>query len=190
MTGDGWPDLMGQPSGGSMRIYPGNGRERARGRATWRTARSAPAGRSAVGRWDGDGAPDSLFRKGSTLTHATAATARAGSPAAKALSGSTSRRTTGWSGSATSRLTGHADLIVREKATGDLYAAPGDRDRVRSRGGSSADGMAGYDLAGLRRSRRLTGSGPWRARRRTSPRAVPGRRGRPGPASRRVRAAR
>ena len=23
MTGDGWPDLMGQPAGGSMRIYPG-----------------------------------------------------------------------------------------------------------------------------------------------------------------------
>ena len=25
MTGDGWPDLMGQPAGGSMRIYPGRG---------------------------------------------------------------------------------------------------------------------------------------------------------------------
>ena len=25
MTGDGWPDLMGQPSGGAMRIYPGHG---------------------------------------------------------------------------------------------------------------------------------------------------------------------
>ena len=25
MTGDGWPDLMGQPRGGAMRIYPGKG---------------------------------------------------------------------------------------------------------------------------------------------------------------------
>ena len=25
MTGDGWPDLTGQPAGGSMRIYPGSG---------------------------------------------------------------------------------------------------------------------------------------------------------------------
>ena len=38
---------------------------------------------------------------------------------------STSRRTTGWSASATSTLTGHADLVVREKATGDLYLLQG-----------------------------------------------------------------
>ena len=47
MTGDGCPDLMGQPPGLGMRIYPGRRRQRAAAQLRRRTARSTPAGRSA-----------------------------------------------------------------------------------------------------------------------------------------------
>ena len=56
MTGDGYPDLMGQPAGAAIRIYPGNGLD---GLGASYVAHGAiEAGRQvAVGRWDGDGAP-------------------------------------------------------------------------------------------------------------------------------------
>ena len=61
MTGDGWPDLTGQPAGHSMMIYPGNGT--AGLQPAYAAFRAIKAGvQVAVGRWDGDGAPDSLFR--------------------------------------------------------------------------------------------------------------------------------
>ena len=93
MTGDGWPDLMGQPGVGAMRIYPGAG---VNGLRTSYVAHSAiDAGRQvAVGRWDGDGAPDSLFRKGSKLT-LFRGNGPGGFTKPKALTGSTWRRTTG-----------------------------------------------------------------------------------------------
>ncbi len=67
MTGDGCPDLTGQARGGSMRIYPGNG---VKGLKKSYVAYSAIDARRqvAVGRWDGDGAPDSLFRQRAKLT--------------------------------------------------------------------------------------------------------------------------
>ncbi len=67
MTGDGYPDLMGQPAGGAIRIYPGNGLNGLK--PSYVAYGAIDAGRQvAIGRWDGDGAPDSLFRKGSQLT--------------------------------------------------------------------------------------------------------------------------
>ena len=62
MTGDGWPDLMGQPAGGSC----GSTRRRAAGLEPSYVAHGAidASGQVAIGRWDTDGAPDSLFRKG------------------------------------------------------------------------------------------------------------------------------
>ena len=42
---------------------------------------------------------------------------------------------------------GHADLIVREKATGDLYLLPGTSTGFRSRI-YLGPGFGGYDLAG------------------------------------------
>ncbi len=60
MTGDGWPDLMGQPAGGAMRIYPGLG---LKGLGASYVAYSSVTGNRQipVGLWDGDGAPDSLL---------------------------------------------------------------------------------------------------------------------------------
>src|SRR3546814_16258808 len=57
---------MAQPSGGAMRIYPGNGR-------TFKSSFVAKGAISAsaqlgIGRWDSDGAPDSLFRNGTKVT--------------------------------------------------------------------------------------------------------------------------
>ena len=67
MTGDGYPDLMGQPTGTGMRIYPGNGTlglqpsYAAFGRITGTQL-------VGVGRWDADGAPDVMIRNGTNLT--------------------------------------------------------------------------------------------------------------------------
>ena len=61
MTGDGWPDLMGQPRGGAMRIYPGKG-PRASSRATSAHGAINAYRQVSIGLWNPDGAPDSLFR--------------------------------------------------------------------------------------------------------------------------------
>ena len=62
MTGDGRPDLLGQRSGGSMKIYPGNGRH---GFFHSYVAHSAVPGRQqvGVGLWTSDGAPDTVVRR-------------------------------------------------------------------------------------------------------------------------------
>ncbi len=67
VTGDGYPDLMGQPTGAGMNIYAGGGV------AGWSTIYPAygPVNGTqlvGVGRLDADGAPDVMVRKGSTLT--------------------------------------------------------------------------------------------------------------------------
>lgn len=66
VTGDGYPDLMGQPKGDRMRIYPGRGMT---GVSPSYPAYSAVTGNQqiGVGLWDADGAPDSLVRNGSSL---------------------------------------------------------------------------------------------------------------------------
>src|SRR5690606_27655249 len=65
VTGDGHPDLMGQPRGGAMRVYPGTGG----GLGGSIVARSAVTGSAqlGIGRWDSDGAPDVFIRSGDTL---------------------------------------------------------------------------------------------------------------------------
>ena len=68
MTGDGWPDLMGQPAGRRDPDLPRQRARRAAGPATSPTAAIDASRQVAVGRWDGDGAPDILFRKGNQLT--------------------------------------------------------------------------------------------------------------------------
>jgi hypothetical protein len=62
MTGDGRPDLLGQPSRGSMRIYPGNG---STGFGASYVAHAAITGAQqlGVGLWNADGAPDSVVRR-------------------------------------------------------------------------------------------------------------------------------
>ena len=121
MTGDGYPDLMGQPVGSSMRLYPGKGSS---GLAPSYVAHSAISATQQVpaGRWDGDGAPDSLFRSGSTLSVYPG----------NGPGGLTGRRTVDLDVSRydwligvsdlLGKANGHSDLIAREKASGRLYA--------------------------------------------------------------------
>ncbi len=144
MTGDGYPDLMGQPGTGAIRIYPGNGLA---GLKTSYVAHGRiAAGRQVpVGRWDGDGAPDSLFRRGAKLTLFPG----------NGPGGLTSPRTLGldlrpydWViGVSDVMLTGHADLIARDKATGYLWLLQGTATGFKPRR-FLAEGMGEYDLAG------------------------------------------
>ncbi len=144
MTGDGWPDLMGQPRGSSMRIYPGRG---LRGLKASYVAHSAiSAGRQVpVGRWNADGAPDSLFRSGSTLS-LYPGNGPGGLVGGQRLGVDVSAYD--WIvGVSDLQLTGHSDLIVRAKRTGRLYALMGSVKGFGTRR-SLGGGMGIYDLAG------------------------------------------
>ena len=76
MTGDGWPDLMGQPRGGAMRIYPGKGvggfKPSYVAHAPIDAFRQIP-----IGLWNPDGAPDTPAPQGREDERSTRATARA-----------------------------------------------------------------------------------------------------------------
>ncbi len=144
MTGDGWPDLMGQPAGASMRIYPGRGLD---GLLPSYVAHTAiDAGRQvAVGRWNTDGAPDSLFRSGSALS-LYRGNGPGGLVGGKRL-GLDARAYDWVIGVSDLRVSGHSDVIVREKATGRLYALQGSAKGFGTRR-ALGGGMGIYDLAG------------------------------------------
>lgn len=144
VTGDGFPDLMGQPKGSSMRVYPGSGS----GLRSSFVARGSVAGSAqlGLGRWNADGAPDVLVRNGSALTWyqgngpggLTGAPARIATDVAAydlVLSPGDVTRD------------GRQDLVVRTKGKGQLWVLPG-----TSKGFGSpillATGFKGYDLAG------------------------------------------
>ncbi|MDF1606361.1 FG-GAP-like repeat-containing protein [Nocardioides sp. YIM 152315] len=144
MTGDGWPDLMGQPAGGAIRIYPGNGVDGLRAGYVAHSAIDATA-QVAVGRWNGDGAPDSLFRSGKrTLLYP-----------GNGPGGLTRGRSVGvdltpydWViGISDIGLRGHADLVVRRESSGALYLIRATRKGF-AKPRYLAQGMGGYDLAG------------------------------------------
>ncbi|GCD91658.1 FG-GAP-like repeat-containing protein [Nocardioides sp. LS1] len=144
MTGDGYPDLMGQPAGHDIRIYPGNGL--AGLKMSYVAHGAIDAGTQIpVGRWDGDGAPDSLFRKGSRLTLYPG----------NGPGGLTSPKTVGidltpydwFIGISDESLTGHPDVLAREKATGYLWLFQGTESGFAKRR-FMGEGMQAYDLAG------------------------------------------
>ncbi len=144
MTGDGFPDLIGQPHKGVMRVYPGRGSAGfKKSYAVYGTiSAGTPIG---VGRWDGDGAPDSLVRRGHTVTllHGNGP---GGLHAPSRLSADLLPYD--WTlGISDLQLTGHPDLIVRAKGTGRLYALPG-RSNGFYRPVFLGGGFKGYDLAG------------------------------------------
>lgn len=145
VTGDGWPDLMGQPANGGMRIYPGRG---AQGLASSYVAHSALSGTGqlGVGRWDSDGAPDTLFREGDRLRHRPGNGPGGITSGGGLIQGSVAAydRLVG-----VSDLTsgGHADLLARDRAQGGLWMLPGSKDTLGKRrylGG----GWEAYDLIG------------------------------------------
>ncbi len=144
LTGDGYPDLMGQPAGGAMRIYPGKGAS-GLGASYVAHSRISASRQLGAGLWDGDGSPDSIFRVKNRLVLYPG----------NGPGGLTSPKSLGKGVAAYDWVlgvgdisgTGHADLIVRQKSTGDLWVLPGKAtgfgDRI-----FLAEGLESYDLAG------------------------------------------
>ena len=144
MTGDGFPDLLGQPRKGVMMIYPGRGLPGLR--KAYPAYRAIDGGSQiGVGRWNDDGAPDSLVRRGGTLT-LYAGNGPGGLSSPKKLPVDVSRYD--WViGVSDLRLTGHPDLIVRQRNTGRIYALQGTTKGVLPPL-YLGEGLGGYDLAG------------------------------------------
>ncbi|MEO9325944.1 N-acetylmuramoyl-L-alanine amidase [Nocardioides sp. C4-1] len=117
VTGDGKPDLMGQPRGSSMRIYPGRGATTL-GASYVAYSRITASAHIAGGLWDGDGAPDSLMRVGNRLVLYTG----------NGPGGFTGKRTLSLDVTPYDQIRGvsdvngdgHTDLLVRRTATGEL----------------------------------------------------------------------
>ncbi|MBF4768120.1 VCBS repeat-containing protein [Nocardioides agariphilus] len=144
MTGDGYPDLTGQPRNSAMRIYPGNGTSGLKASYVAYGAISATS-QVPVGRWDSDGAPDSLFRSGGRLTFY-AGNGPGGFTGAKALRTGVTKYD--WMvGVADMGVNGHSGVVVRETETGYLWLLT-----ATTRGFSKriflAQGFKAYDLAG------------------------------------------
>lgn len=149
VTGDGYPDLMAQPTGGSMRIYPGRGGA-GLGTKSHNLAQSyaaySPVKGSAhipAGMLNGDGAPDSLIRSGSTVRLY----------AGNGPGGWSATRTLEVSASGYDWLLGvgrlgsnrQPDFVARVKSSGRLYILPGTTNGWSGRIWLGQFG--GYDLA-------------------------------------------
>jgi hypothetical protein len=144
MTGDGFPDLIGQPHKGVIRVYPGKGLAGLKKSypVYGNLSSGTPIG---VGRWDADGAPDTLVRRGARLT-----VLHGNGPGGLHAPSKVSVDLSGYDwtiGISDLQLTGHPDLIVRQKATGRLYALPG-TDKGFKAPVLLGGGFGGYDLAG------------------------------------------
>ncbi len=116
-TGDGWPDLMGQPLGGPMMIYPGLGLK-GLGAPYAAHARVPGLKQVGLGLWDADGAPDNLVQTSSSLSIYPG----------NGPGGLTGRKSVNldirgydWVGGIGDvDLVGHPDLVARVKGTGKL----------------------------------------------------------------------
>ena len=147
MTGDGYPDLMGQPTGTGMRIYPGNGTAgllpsyAAYGRITGTQL-------VGIGRWTSDGAPDVMIRNGSSLT---AWIGNGPGGLSGAIPGSLAVGDFDWivgiGDVANGGLTGSPDLVVKQAGRGKLWLLQGGPSGFAPRM-VLARGMKGYDLVG------------------------------------------
>jgi hypothetical protein len=127
-----------------MRIYPGNGTSGLKASYVAYGAISATS-QVPVGRWDSDGAPDSLFRSGGRLTFY-AGNGPGGFTGAKALRTGVTKYD--WMvGVADMGVNGHSGVVVRETETGYLWLLT-----ATTRGFSKriflAQGFKAYDLAG------------------------------------------
>jgi hypothetical protein len=144
MTGDGRPDLMGQPKGGSLRIYPGNGL--AGLKASYAAHSPITATKQVgIGRWNSDGAPDTLFRRDNRL-RVFFGNGPGGLMGSNALGPDLTPYT--WViGIGDVRMSGRGDLLARARGTGDLYLLEATSKGFQPRR-YLGDGMAGFDLAG------------------------------------------
>jgi hypothetical protein len=144
-TGDGFPDLMGQPQGGGMRIYPGAGLSGLK--PSYVAYGPIKAGRQlGVGRWDGDGAPDSLFRVGPAMKLYPGNGPGGLVNAARTLS--VDLAPYDWTiGDGLVNGGPRPDVIVREKTTGYLWLLRGTANGFAQRR-FLGEGFTGYDLVG------------------------------------------
>ena len=144
MTGDGHPDLMGQPRGGSLRLYPGNGLT---GLKPSYIAHSAVTAREqiGIGRWNSDGAPDTFFRRDNRLNVFFG----------NGPGGLTKSQVVGpdlapysWViGIGDVHRSGRGDLLARARGTGDLYLLEATSTGFRPRR-FLGDGMDAFNLVG------------------------------------------
>lgn len=144
ITGDGWPDLQGQ-SNGTMYIWPGQG---AAGLAAGYPSHKAIKAQQqvAVGRWDGDGAPDALFVK-AKKTVLYPGNGPGGLTNAVTIGGSLTAYD--WViGVSNVGLSGAPGLIVRQKGTGNLYQIARGANGQLAAPVLLGSGFGGYDLAG------------------------------------------
>ncbi len=144
MTGDGWPDLMGQPKKGSMTLYPGNGLSGFK--PAYVAYKRIKAGfQVPVGRWDADGAPDSIFRSGKRLT-LYPGNGPGGLIGARALKLNV-KRFDALVGVGDMGINGHSGVVMRERKTGYLWVQPATTKGFSPRR-FLGQGFRGYDLLG------------------------------------------
>jgi hypothetical protein len=118
ITGDKLPDLMGQPKGGQMQVYPGNGVNGFL--AAVPAAGQVPGKRFVpVGRWNKDGSPDALVSDGTALSLYTGILP-GGWAAAKAMKSGVPGYD--WVIGLGPMASGGKVVVVRNKATGAVYA--------------------------------------------------------------------
>jgi hypothetical protein len=145
MTGDGRPDLLGQPRGGSMRIYPGNGRT---GLRHSYVAHSALRGSQqlGVGLWNADGAPDSVIRRSNGRLVLYPGNGPGGLTGGRVI-GSVGTRYDWVVAVGDVTGDGRTDLVARARATGKLWRLRGTSRGFAARRTFGA-GMGRFDLAG------------------------------------------
>jgi hypothetical protein len=145
VTGDGYPDLMGQPRGRSMRIYPGNG---ATGFQAGYVAHSSisSSDQVGVGLWNSDGTPDSILRltDGSLLFYPGNGPGGLMNPS---RIGGAARRYDWIRGVGDANGDGHPDVVARQRSNGTLWLLPGNGSGFDARR-FIADGFERFDLSG------------------------------------------